>query len=701
MRCAIDTGGTFTDLALEHEGEIRIFKAPTTPADPILGILDVLGRAAETLGMERAELLGQVEMLIHGTTRATNAVLTGNTATTALLTTLGHPDVLLLREGGRNRPFDWSQGYQDPFVPRSLTFEVPERVDAQGRVLRALDETAVKEIASRLRELEVEAVAVCLLWSIVNPDHERRVGELLEEHLPGVPFTLSHALNPTLREYRRASSTAIDASLKPLMTDYIGNLDRSLAEAGFDGELLVISTSGGLMPPVEAAGKPITSINSGPAMAPVAGRRFAAEETGADSVIIADTGGTSYDVSVVRAGRIPMTRDTWLGEPLVGHITGFPAVDVKSIGAGGGSIAWIDDGGLLHVGPQSAGADPGPAAYGRGGEKPTVTDACLVLGYLDPDRFLNGAMRLDAERARAAIERDVAEPLGVSSQEAASAILAVATEQMVQAITEVTVDAGIDPRRSVLVGGGGAAGFNSTAIMRRLGCRALVLPEAGATLSAVGALMADLSAEFTAACFTSTDEFDHEETDRVLAGLRRSCESFAAEVGAPGHRVEMLAEARLVGQVWQIDLPLRVERFGGDPGAVAGMLDDFRDLHEEIFAVRDTHSAVEVVGFRARVICPLEGGSEGRMRATEASPDGQREVYFSGHGQLTAPVRSLAGIEPGEVLAGPALVESPLTTIVIEPETVAERSGTSLVVRVAEADTDEEEREPHGNAVKG
>jgi N-methylhydantoinase A len=256
MRCAIDTGGTFTDLALEHEGEVRIFKCPTTPADPIVGILDVLELAARALGTDRAGLLATVTMLIHGTTRATNAVLTGATATTALLTTLGHRDVLLLREGGRTRPFDWSSGYEDAYIPRSLSFEVPERIDAQGRVLRELDEPAVIEIAAGLAEARVQAVAVCLLWSIVNPSHEQRVGELLDEHLPGVPYTLSHALNPTLREYRRASSTAIDASLKPLMTEYLGNLERSLRDAGFGGELLVISTSGGLMRAREAAAKP-------------------------------------------------------------------------------------------------------------------------------------------------------------------------------------------------------------------------------------------------------------------------------------------------------------------------------------------------------------------------------------------------------------------------------------------------------------
>jgi N-methylhydantoinase A len=679
---------------------VQIFKTPTTPANPILGILEVLEQAAGALEIDRAELLGQVEMLIHGTTRATNAVLTGGTAKTALLTTLGHCDMLLIREGGRNRTFDWSEGYQDGYIPRSLTFELPERIDAQGQILRPLDEGAVKETATRLAEIDVEAVAVCLLWSIVNPAHELRVGELLDEHLPGVPYTLSHALNPTLREYRRASSTAIDASLKPLMNEYLGNLERALGEAGFTGELLLISTAGGLMHTREAVAKPITSINSGPAMAPVAGRHFAAADADADSAIVADTGGTSYDVSVVRGGRIPMTREAWLGEPYTGHIIGFSAVDVKSIGAGGGSIAWIDDGGLLRVGPQSAGADPGPAAYGRGGELPTVTDACLVLGYLDPQRFLDGAMRLDPERALAAIARDVAEPLGLELKEAASAILALATEQMVQAIKEVTVDAGVDPRDAALIGGGGAAGLNGTAIMRRLGCRTMVVPEACATLSAVGALMADLTAEFTAACFTSTDDFDWPRTDRVLAELRERCERFAAEVGSEDHAIEMIAEARLARQVWQIDLPLRGDRFGDDPAALEAFLADFRDLHDQIFAVRDDHSAVEIIGLRARVTCPLPGDSEGRMHSMAPAPDGEREIYFSGHGSLSASVRSLAGLGEGERLPGPALVESPLTTIVVEPGTVAMRAGASLIIRDASGETEGEGASSRGDPVR-
>ncbi len=693
MRCAIDTGGTFTDLALEHESEVRIFKTSTTPEDPIVGILEVLELAARGLGMRREELLAKVTMLIHGTTRATNAVLTQNTARTALITTLGHCDVLLLREGGRSRAFDWSVEYTDAYIPRALTFEAPERIDAQGRVLRELDEPAVIEQIERIAAAGVEAVAVCLLWSIVNPVHEQRIGELLERHLPGVPYTLSHALNPTLREYRRASSTAIDASLKPLMTRYLDNLELQLRDAGFGGELLVISTSGGLMHAREAAKVPITSINSGPAMAPVAGRHFAASAAaqdaavGAADAIVADTGGTSYDVSVVRGGRIPMTRETWLGEPLTGHITGFPAVDVKSIGAGGGSIAWIDDGGLLHVGPQSAGANPGPAAYGRGGELPTVTDACLTLGYLDPERFLGGAMRLDEARARAAIERDVARPLGLDTHEAASAILALATEHMVQAITEITVDAGIDPREAVLIGGGGAAGLNSGAIMRRLGCRALVIPETGAVLSAVGALMADLSADFSAACFTSSERFDGARVDAVLDELRGRCAAFAEQVGAAEHTVELIAEARLARQVWQIDVPLRAERFAGDEDALQALLEDFRRLHEEIFAVLDERSAVEIVALRARVLCPLDSRSQGRLTQAPQALDAERETYFSGHGAMRARVCSLDALAAGEPLPGPAIVESPLTTVVVEPGASAERHpGTGLVLTLSQSD---------------
>lgn len=698
MRCAIDTGGTFTDLALEDAGEISIFKCPTTPSNPVDGVLDVLRTAAGARGASLEGLLSQVEILIHGTTRSTNAVLTGNTARTAFVTTLGHRDILLLREGGRTRPFDWSREYPDPYIPRALTFEVAERVDAQGRIIRPLDEAGLTTTCDELRRAEVEAVAVCLLWSLVNPAHEERVAELLEEHLPGVPYTLSHRLNPTLREYRRASSAAIDASLKPLMATYLGTLESSLRDLDFGGQLLVVSTSGGLMRAEDMAEMPIHSINSGPAMAPVAGREFARLDGGEENAVIADTGGTSYDVSLVHRARIPMTRETWLGEPYTGHITGFPAIDVMSIGAGGGSITWIDHGGLLHVGPQSAGADPGPAAYGRGGELPTVTDACVVLGYLDPEGFLDATMRLDPDRAVAAIERDVARPLNLDVEEAASAILALATEQMVQAIAEITIDRGVDPRGAVLIGGGGAAGLNSAAVMRRLGCRSLIVPEAGAALSAVGALMADLSAEFSCAVFTSTEDFDHGAVDAAITRLEQRCGEFAQRVGASTKEIELLAEARLSRQVWQIDVPLRRHRLGGEAAAVEELRGNFRRLHEEIFAVRDDYSAVDVVAIRARVTCPVPRTAQPRFRTTgsrgEVKPT--RDAYFPGHGRVQARVCALHEMEVDQPVSGPAIVESPFSTVVVDPGSAAQRRASgSLLITAKTADRDKEDARVH------
>lgn len=690
MRCAVDTGGTFTDLAVQRDdGELSIFKHPTTPDDPIRGILGVLELAAEAEQVDRAELLGRIELLIHGTTRSTNAVLTGQTARTGLIASAGHPDVLLLREGGRTAPFDWTRGYPDPYVPRELTVEVAERIGAQGEVVVPLDEASVAAALGELRERGVEAVAVSLLWSIVNPAHELRVGELIEELLPGVPYTLSHALNPVLREYRRTSSAAIDASLKPLMGAYLNGLDASLRDAGFRGRLLLISTGGGLLEVADMASAPIHSIHSGPAMAPTAGRHYAQLDGDADSAIVADTGGTSYDVSLVRKGRIPMTRETWLGPVFQGHITGFPAVDVKSIGAGGGSIASVDAGGLLRVGPESAGADPGPVAYGRGGERPTVTDACLALGYIDPDYFLGGAMRLDRDAACAAIERHVAGPLGLDRDRAAAAIVALATEHMVQAIQEITVNQGVDPRGATLVAGGGAAGLNAVAIARRLGCPRVVVPETSATLSAAGALMSDIGAERSKPVFVNSKRFDYAAVGAALAELEAWSREFRERMGGDevAASVELIAEARYDRQVWQLDVPLRNGRIDG-PEDLDAFVADFQDLHEEVFAVRDDSSSVEIVGLRARATCFLDRTRDARLaRLPDARAASTRPVFFADAGRVDAAVVHMDALERGQRVEGPAIVESSFTTTVVDPGATAERTpnGSLLVDTGVEA----------------
>jgi N-methylhydantoinase A len=680
MRFSCDTGGTFTDLVVEDDGgRIRLYKTSTTPEDPIEGVIAALELAAADQGQDLKQLLRRSDVFIHGTTRAINAILTGATARTALLVTEGHPDILVFREGGRIEPFNFTVPFPEPYVPRALTFEVPERIDASGQILKSLDEDAVLAIIGKLSAKGVAAVAVCLLWSIANARHERRIGQLLNQHLPHVPFTLSHELNPTLREYRRASAAAIDASLKPLMGDYLRGLKQRLVALGFGGRVLVVTSQGGVMDADEVANAPIHSVNSGPAMAPVAGRYFARIDAEREIAIVADTGGTSYDVSLVRRGRIPWTRETWLGQPFRGHMTGFASVDLKSIGAGGGSIAWIDPGGLLHVGPQSAGSIPGPACYGQGGKHATVTDCALLLGYIDPNFFLGGAMPLYEDAARQSVEVNVAFRLGVDLDEAAAAVLSLATENMVGAIEEITIDQGIDPATAVLVGGGGAAGLNCVPIARRLGCSRVIIPEIGAGLSAAGGLLSDLSVEFSQVMFSQSSAFKYEAVNNLLGDLERKCSDFIAGPGrgSTEQSIEFSVEARYPHQIWEIEVPLRKSRIEG-AADLAQLISAFHAAHREVFAIEDRESEIEAVLWRARVRCRLNENDLGRVvsNAGAIPGDRQRMVYFPGVGRAVATVRSFESLNSDEMVSGPAIVESPFTTIVVDPGAQAQRTAS-------------------------
>ncbi len=685
MRFATDTGGTFTDLVVEEDdGRISMYKASTVPGDPVQGVLAGLTLAAQDQGLDLAGLLARGTTFIHGTTHAINAIITGRTARTALLVTEGHRDILTLREGGRLEPFNHSIPYPKPFVPRSLTFEVPERIIHDGSIHRPLDEGALAAIIDRLKAEKVEAVAVCLLWSTINPVHESRIGTLLAEGLPGVPVSLSHQVNPTLREFRRASSTAIDAALKPLMGRYLGGLENRMREAGFNGQVMVLTSSGGMMPAADVAAAPIRIINSGPSMAPVAGHHYAMLEGVGDSVIVADTGGTTYDISLVRRGHVPMTRELWIGQPTRGHLVGYPSVEVKSVGAGGGSIACVDAGGLLHVGPESAGAVPGPVCYGRGGTLPTVTDAALVLGFLDPDFFLGGAMKLDRAGAEAAIREHVAEPLEVAVEDAAWSIIHLSTENMVQAIADITVAQGIDPARSVLIGGGGAAGLNSTFIARRLGCDRLIIPETGAALSAAGAMMSEVTGEFATSLFTSTARFDFDKVNTALADLKAQCAAFADRSGDPARpaQVGIIAEARYENQVWDIDMQLDLDQFA-DGEDVARLRSTFDRTHRQIFTIDDPASAVEIVGLRATVRCAVRPFAEFRLdpdHTIAANPARHRRAWFQQTGWAETAIHRLETMPAGQVFAGPAIIESAFTTIVVDPGATAQRSAAGSIV---------------------
>jgi N-methylhydantoinase A len=685
MRFAIDTGGTFTDLLVEDdEGALQMFKASTRAADPVEGVLDALAQAAAHRRLALDDFLRRASTLIYGTTHPINAIITGTTARTAFLTTRGHPDILTLREGGRGEPFNFTTGFPRPLVSRSLTFEIGGRIAADGSEVAPLDEADALAAVNVMIARGVEAVGVCLLWSVVNPSHELRIGELLAMHMPGAAVTLSHLLNPTLREYRRASSACIDASLKPMMNEYLTGLEQRLSREGFAGQVLVVTSQGGVMHAADVAKSPIHLINSGPSMAPIAGGYFASLDETADTAIIADTGGTTYDVSVVLRGETPITRETWIGTPYQGHMTGFPSVDVKSVGAGGGSIAWIDEGGMLHVGPQSAASLPGPVCYGRGGRLPTVTDAAVALGYIDPDFFLGGAMRLDKIAARRALEAEIARPLGLTVEDAALAIVMVTTENMVQAIVDITLSRGIDTRKATLVGGGGAAGLNSVLVARRLDTPRLIIPDVAAALSAAGAMMSDLRVQLYAHSFTTSEAFDFGAVNATLRQLEKRAQAFidGPAKGALNHVVSYKAEARYPEQVWEIEIPVPTGRFN-DNSDVERLLEEFHQMHEKLFAVRDEKAGIEIVSWSVAVASRIHPGSPPRLAPAETvSREAWRPAHFPGLGAVKTRVCRLQALRHDEDVVGPAIVETPFTTIVVNPGAIAVRkpSGTLSIL---------------------
>jgi N-methylhydantoinase A len=684
-RISVDTGGTFTDVVIaDSSGQFNIGKALTTPDRIWNGLRAAIEVAAAELELTLADVLARTEILIYGTTRATNAIVTGQIAKTAFLSTRGFPDILVLREGGKFNPHDFSTPYPKPYVPRRHTFEITERVDSRGSVVLPLDESATIATLAQLRARNFEAVAVALLWSIANPCHEQRIGELLRAHLPGVPFTLSHELNPILREYRRASSTAIDASIKPLMQAHLRDMQSDLRDAGYRGEILVSTTIGGCLDLESVAARPIHTVRSGPAMGPVAGRRYAELEGDLDSVLVVDTGGTTFDVSLVRGGSITTTQETWLGERFTGHMLGIPAVDARSVGAGGGSIAWLDPAGLLRVGPHSAGATPGPACYGRGGSEPTVTDAALVLGYIDPDYFLGGSMRLDVAAARAAIAR-VAEPLGLALEACAFSIFAVSNETMINAIKDITVAEGVDPGEAVIVAGGGAAGFGILPIARELKVRRVIVPRTASVLSACGMQFSDIQVEASASVPTRSDRFDRDAVNRALTDIDRELDQFAARLATRGFRARSTSyhvDAHYAAQVWDIAVDLSRARFDEDV-VVAELFEEFHRNHRRIFSVDDRASPIEFLNWTGRlsVRLPQTATREPRAHPSSARRPAERTAYFDVDAPRDARIVRGDSLSANDAIEGPAIIEEATTTIVLPPGTraVLSRFGSFVV----------------------
>ncbi len=675
-RIAVDTGGTFTDVVVaDADGRLTVGKALTTPERTYDGFSGALANAADIIGVPVENLLGAGEVLIYGTTRATNSIIENKTAKTALLVTQGFPDTLLYRQGGKREPLNLAMEFPPPYVPRRLTFEIPERINAEGGVETALDEAVARAVIEGLPLMNIETVAVSLLWSIVNPDHETRLGEMIAEIMPGIPYTLSHRLNPIIREYPRTSSTAIDASLKPLMQSHLSEFESDLRGTNYQGEILVSACSGGVMHVEDVVEKPIYTVKSGPAMAPLAGIAYAEAEGEGNDVIIVDTGGTTFDVSLVRAGQIKFTRETWILGEWIGHNLGLSSVDVRSVGAGGGSIAWIDSGGLLRVGPQSAGAVPGPTCYGQGGAEATVTDAAVVLGYIDPDFFLGGRMALDVAAAKRAIGA-IAEQSQMSTEQAAFAIITIAGEQMIKAIQEITVQDGVNPAESILVAGGGAAGLNILPIAKALGCAKVLVPRTAGALSACGGQYSNIAAEFSASQYAHSGNFDFVGVERALGGIRRQIAEFSDQLRGRGidrFESEFFVEARYINQQWEMEFAMPLEKIESEAD-VEALVNQFHDVHFRRYAVKEEGGAIECVNWKGRLTAILDKPTlPGEAAGDGTAPTAKRisKTHFGGGEAVDAPVYVGTDLSPGAEIAGPAIIEEPTTTIVVYPGATA------------------------------
>jgi N-methylhydantoinase A len=675
VRIASDVGGTFTD-AIAYDPvsrRIAVAKVPTTPQARDIGTVDSLRGTLQQLGMTGAA----VAYVGHGMTTATNAVIQRSGARTAFVTNAGFRDLLLIGRQDRPSLYDIDVVRARPLVPRELCYGIPGRLDAAGKEVTPLDESELVKAAADMRARGVEAVAIAFLHAYANPAHELSAKAVLAQHLPGVPVCISSDILREFREFERASTTVLNAFLTPVMASYLGSLSARLHDAkkglgiARDKPIMVMEASGGLMTVETALAKPVHTILSGPAGGVVAGAHFA-RLAGAGNVITMDVGGTSTDISLVRNGRPETTRQARIGQIPVR----VPTIDINAIGAGGGSIAWIDDGGALRVGPMSAEAVPGPACYGRGGTRPTTSDANLILGRLGNETRLGGSLKLDVGAARKAIEEHIAEPLGIDVVAAAVGILRVAHAKIVRGIRVVSVERGHDPRQCTLVPFGGAGPMHGTPVARELQISRLIVPPAPGILCALGQLLADLRHDLVETHFLPLSPDSADRASAIAAQLGEVADRLLAADGVPpGSRVlEVRAEARYAGQSYE--LPIAYDH--RDPGGWMRLTDDFHAAHRQRFGHADENAPIEIVGFGATAIGKVDTPELPTLPAGDPLPPAGavaavRDVYFEDGMMGAAGAWTAARIFrrdsllAGNLIEGPAVIEEVSATTVLYP----------------------------------
>ena len=656
----IDVGGTYTDLvAIDESGKTIFAKSPSTPADQSVGVMAGLEELAWRLELTRAEMLGQTDRIVHGTTVATNALLERKGARVALLTTEGHRDVIEMREGLKGDRYDLRSPPPQPLVPRERRFGVKERLKANGKVAIPLSDSSLNEAIAAIRRSGATSVAVCFLHSYLNPVHELAAVERLARELPDVSISRSSDVLPQIKEYERVSTTIVNAYVRPLVRHYLANLEQCLHEAGFEGSLFIILSHGGMAPVEEASRLAAGTVLSGPAGG-ISGARRCADLLGIPDLVPFDMGGTSTDISLVSEGRASLSAEG----SLAGERIALRSLDIASIAAGGGSIASVDVGGALRVGPESAGSVPGPACYGNGGIAATVTDANVVLGYLDASAFMGGKRPLDAAAAEAAVDR-VAASLGLSRLEAAAGIFRMINLKMADGIRLMTLRRGVDPRKFALLSFGGAAGLHAAEVARELDIKRIIVPIAASVLSAWGMLTSDLRYEVSRTHYGAGARIAADEARRLFAELELEATGrLRAWFGGP-MTTERSAEMRYGEQIFEIDVPL--DGLDWSAASVVDQIEDrFHRRHEELYtyASRDQ----EVVFVNARVAAIGEVSQRGQdtkpaPSAAPCAPRATRQAWFGCWREV--PVYALDDLRPGHTLAGPAIVEAETTTVVV------------------------------------
>jgi N-methylhydantoinase A len=668
---AIDIGGTFTDLVGfdDEAGRFAEAKSLTTPHELTQGILDCIRKSGI-----KADAIAE---LIHGSTTAINTLIERKGAKTGLIVTRGTRDVYIIGRGNRPESYNLFFHRHQPLVPRHLTREVEERVMGTGEVYRPLNKASVTEACRALAAEGVEAVAVCLIHAYANPDHERTVGAAVSEVLPHAYLSLSHDILREYREFERMSTTVVNAYIGPKVGGYVKSLKSSLSGVGFRGELSIMRSNGGVMTPEVATERPVAMMESGPVGGIIASARIG-EKLGFANVISFDMGGTTAKTSLVRDGEPTLAPGYYVGGYASGHPVMLPMIDVVEVGAGGGSIAWIDDIGALKVGPQSSGADPGPICYRGGGTEPTITDANVVLGRLDPRNFLGGQMMLDAEGARAGIEQKIAKPLRMDAIAAAQAIVDISISKMALAVREVSVEKGYDPRDFVLVACGGAGPLHVSAIARDLHIPKVIVPLFPSHFSALGMLLADERHDFIRTFYCDLASLDFKALTAVHDEMARDAKKSLRNAAKAEWQIEL--DLRYVGQEFTLAVPITHETIKrGDRQKIRTAFDA---LYEHRYAHHSPDEPVEMVNIRLAAIGKRTKLSFPKLGKSAAAKSKRRDVYLGDTKKpLACPIYQRGDLGAGARVAGPALIEEHGTTTALFKGDVCRvaRSGELII----------------------